>query len=85
MNDVSLYANCEDVSEGLGLKNEARGRGEGEGATNLLAEANAGPAVEGEEDERVGDEVLLHTLVEEPLRVKHERCIRGSVRHTCTV
>lgn len=36
----------------------------------LLAEADARAGVEGEEDERVGGEVLLHALVEEPVGVE---------------
>ena len=39
---------------------------------HLLAEANARPGVEGEEDERVGGKVLLYPLVEEAVRVESQ-------------
>ena len=38
----------------------------------MLAKADARPGVEGEEDERVRDEVLLHALVDEPFGIKRE-------------
>ena len=46
----------------------------GDAATHLLTETDTRPGVEREEDERVGHEVLLHALVDEPLRVERQRC-----------
>lgn len=40
----------------------------------LLSETDARPCVEWEEDERVGREVLVQPLVNEPIRVKVQRC-----------
>ena len=42
-------------------------------ATYLLAETNARPCVERQEDERVGNEIFLDALVDESVRVKRER------------
>lgn len=42
----------------------------GSGGAYLLAETDARAGVEGEKDERVGREVLLHALVEEPVGVE---------------
>ena len=89
MNDVSLYANCEEETQRRVRRTGLEERGEGEGATHLLAETNAGPAVEGEEDERVRDEVLLHTLVDElvgiapsgPQGSSQQRMRRTELRH----
>lgn len=47
----------------------------------LLAEADARAGVEGEEDERVGREVLLYALVEEPVGVELQGCGGCGVKH----
>lgn len=45
-----------------------------EGATHLLAETDARAAVEGEEDERVRDQVLADAFVQEAVRVELVGC-----------
>ena len=42
-------------------------------ATYLLAETNARPCVERQEDEWIGNEILLDALVDESVRVKRKR------------
>ena len=40
-----------------------------------MAKANTRPGVEGEEDERVRDDILLHAFVDEPLGVERKRYV----------
>ncbi len=68
MNEISLYANC--VCASVSGANEDW---ETRAATHLLPETDTWACVEGEEDERVRDKVLLHALVEEPVGVEHQR------------
>ena len=77
MNAISLYANCSSAvsartvgREGTrGRSTERMGR-ETQTQTHLLPETDPRAGVEGKEDERVRDEVLLHALVEEPVRIE---------------
>ena len=54
-----------------------------EDGAHLLAKTDAGAGVEGEEDERVGREVLLHALVEEPVWVPVESWVNEGCRCGC--
>jgi hypothetical protein len=40
----------------------------------LLSETNSRPGIEREEDERVRNEVLLDSFVQEPVRIEFFRC-----------
>ena len=91
MNDASLYANCSrrltqperKVSvQARGPRSGEKGGGETKRAY-LLAKTDAGAGVEGEEDERVGREVLLHALVEEPVWVPVESWVNEGCRCGC--
>lgn len=41
--------------------------------SKLLTEADPGTCIEGKENERIRNEVLLHSLVDEPVRIKFVR------------
>jgi len=66
-NDASLYANCINW---LILNPSWAVYGS---CAHLLAYAYSGSGVEGAEDERIGNHVLLNTLIKKPIRVKLER------------
>ena len=64
-------------------KKKGKGKEGGRSWTYLLAETDTGTGVEGEEDERVGREVLLHALVEEPVWVPVESWVNEGCRCGC--
>lgn len=68
-NDASLYANCINWL----ISNSSWGAERIVVSAHLLTYADSGSGVEGTEDERIGNHVLLNTFIKKPIRVKLKR------------